>query len=90
MAGFLFVTFYVSMAAAALIVEVIFGLLGFVPAERSARVVEASITWNHTTRLNIAFLAVAGLLAWRFLMTGGPDMLRMMNGPAAGGHAHEP
>ena len=30
--------------AAALIVEVIFGILGLVPAERSARVVEASIT----------------------------------------------
>jgi uncharacterized membrane protein YraQ (UPF0718 family) len=90
MAGFLFVTFYVAMAAAALIVEAIFGLLGLVPAERSARVVEASITWNYTTWLNIAFLALAGLLAWRFLMTGGPDMLRMMNGPAAGGHAHKP
>ena len=90
MAGFLFVTFYVSMAAAALIVEAIFGLLGLVPVERSARVVEASITWNYTTGLNIAFLALAGLLAWRFLMTGGPHMLRMMNAPTAGDHAHEP
>jgi uncharacterized membrane protein YraQ (UPF0718 family) len=80
-AVFLFVTFYVAMAAAALIVAVIFGFLGLVPGERSARVVEASVTWNYTTWLNIAFLALAGLFVWRFLTTGGPDMLRMMNRP---------
>ena len=71
MAGFLFVTFYAAMAIAALIVEVSFAALGLIPAERHARVVEASITWNYTTWLNIAFLAVAGLLVWRFLRTGG-------------------
>src|SRR3984893_3763422 len=88
MAGFLFVTFYVAMAIAALIVEVSFGVLGLIPAERHARVVEASITWNYTTWLNIAFLAVAGLLVWRFLRSGGLGMLRMMNGLAETGHAH--
>jgi uncharacterized protein len=87
-AGFLFVTFYAAMAGAALIVELIFGALGLVPAQRNARVVEASITWNYTTWLNIAFLSLAGLLVWRFLKTGGPAMLRMMNRPAAMGHAH--
>jgi uncharacterized membrane protein YraQ (UPF0718 family) len=83
MAGFLFVTFYAAMVSAALIVELIFGALGFVPAQRDARVVEASITWDYTTWLNIAFLILAGLLIWRFLKTGGPAMLRMMNSPAA-------
>ena len=87
MAGFLFVTFYVAMAVAALIVETIFGILGLIPTERTARIVEASITWNYTTWLNIAFLALAGLLVWRFLTTGGPEMLRMMNRPAET-HAH--
>jgi uncharacterized protein len=90
MAGFLFVTFYVAMAAAALIVEMIFGLLGIVPAERSARVAEASIAWNYTTWLNIAFLALGGMLVWRFFTTGGPRMLRMMNRPPGQTrHAHE-
>ena len=42
MAGFLFVTFYAAMAGAALIVELIFGALGLVPAQRSARVIETS------------------------------------------------
>jgi uncharacterized membrane protein YraQ (UPF0718 family) len=88
MAGFLFATFYAAMAGAALIVELIFGALGLVPAQRNARVVEASITWNYTTWLNIAFLVLAALLVWRFLKTGGPAMLRMMNRPAAMGHSH--
>jgi uncharacterized membrane protein YraQ (UPF0718 family) len=84
MAGFLFATFYAAMAAAALIVELLSGILGLVPAERHARVVEASVTWNYTTWLNIAFLVAAALLVWRFLRTGGPEMLRMMNKPAEG------
>jgi uncharacterized protein len=88
MAGFLFVTFYAAMAGAALIVELIFGAFGLVPAQRNARVVEASVTWNYTTWLNIVFLVLAALLIWRFLKTGGPAMLRMMNRPAAMGHSH--
>ncbi|MGH6712596.1 MAG: permease [Bradyrhizobium sp.] len=88
MAGLLFVTFYAAMAAAALIVELIFGALGLIPTQRNARVVEASITWDYTTWLNIAFLIIAAWLVWRFLKTGGPAMLRMMNMPAASGHAH--
>lgn len=81
MAGFLFATFYAAMAGAALIVEAIFGALGLVPAQHNARVVEASISWNYTTWLNIAFLVFGAVLIWRFLRTGGPAMLRMMNRP---------
>jgi len=88
MAGFLFVTFYVAMAIAALIVELIFNGFALVPSERKARVVEASITWNYTTWLNIAFLGLAALLVWRFLKTGGPEMLRMMNEPANQASTH--
>ena len=87
MAGFLFATFYVAMAVAALIVEVIFGGFALIPSERSARVVEASITWDYTTWLNLAFMVLAGFLVWRFLNTGGLAMLRMMNRPAGHGHA---
>jgi uncharacterized membrane protein YraQ (UPF0718 family) len=87
MMAFLLVTFYASMAGAALLVEGVFAVLGLIPQQRQARVVEASITWNYTTWLNIVFLVVAVLLVWRFLRTGGPDMLRMMNRPMHG-HAH--
>jgi len=88
MAGFLFATFYVAMAVAALIIELIFGGFSLVPSQREARVIEASITWNYTTWLNLAFLVLAGFLVWRFLKTGGPAMLRMMNRPGSGGQAH--
>src|SRR5712691_580239 len=76
MAAFLFVTFYAAMAGAALIVELVFGTLGLVPAERNARVVDATITWDYTSWLNIAFLILAAALIWRFFTTGGLAMLR--------------
>lgn len=88
MAGFLLVTFYAAMAVAALVVELVFGAVGLIPRERNAQVVEASITWNYTTWLNIVFLVIAGILVWRFLKTGGPEMLKMMNRPPATGRAH--
>jgi uncharacterized membrane protein YraQ (UPF0718 family) len=88
MAAFLFTTFYAAMAAAALIVELIFGALGLIPLQRNARVIEASISWNYTTWLNIAFLVLACLLVWRFVKTDGLAMLRMMNKPAATAHSH--
>ena len=42
------------------------------------------ITWNYTTWLNIAFLILAALLVWRFLRTGGRQMLAMMGGAPTG------
>jgi uncharacterized membrane protein YraQ (UPF0718 family) len=89
MAAFLFATFYASMAVAALIVELIFAALGLVPAQRNARVIEAAITWNYTTWLNIAFLILAAVLVWRFFNTSGLAMLRMMNKPPAMGRSHQ-
>ena len=82
MTGFLLAAFYAAMAGAALIVEALFGALGLIPEERKAQVVEASVTWNYTTLLNVAFLVLAALLIWRFMKTGGPEMLRIMNAPA--------
>ena len=73
---------YAAMAVAAYVVELIFSVAGLLPQQRSAEIVEAHITWNYTTWLNIVFLGLAALLVWRFLKTGGPAMLRMMNQPA--------
>jgi uncharacterized protein len=80
-AGFLLGTFYAAMVGAALVVEFVFQWAGLVPEARSAKVVEASVTWNYTTVLNIIFLAFATLLVWRFARTGGLPMLRMMDRP---------
>jgi uncharacterized protein len=91
-AAFLLVTFYTAMALSGLAVELLFQAIGLTPAERHAKIVEASITWNYTTILNIAFLALAALLVWRFVATGGLPMLKMMNGPPSRSehtHAHD-
>jgi hypothetical protein len=90
MAGFLLVTFYTAMVGAGLIVEFLFDGLGLIPSERKAKVVEASVTLNYTTVLNIIFLTLAALLIWRYFRRGGGlAMLRMMNAPIAHEHAHE-
>jgi uncharacterized protein len=82
---FLFVTFYITMATAGLIVEILFGALGLIPSERNAQVVEASVSWNYTTVLNLFFLTIAAVLVVRFLRTGGPAMLRAMGAPPRAG-----
>jgi hypothetical protein len=90
MAGFLLATFYAAMVAAGLLVELLFGGLGLIPEQRAAKVVEASVTWNYTTILNLAFLTLAAVLVVRFLRTGGPAMLRMMSGPPSAHGESEP
>ena len=56
MAAFLLVTFYIAMVLSGLAVELLFQAIGIAPTERNAKMVEASITWNYTTILNIVFL----------------------------------
>jgi hypothetical protein len=87
MSLFLLGTFYVTMAAAGLVVDLVFEALGLVPEARNAKVVEASVTLNYTTVLNLVFLALAAVLLVRFLRTKGPAMLRMMNAPPEPGPA---
>lgn len=87
-AAVLFVLFYAAMALAGYAVEFAFGAAGLVPVTRGAQVASLGFSWNYTTWLNLVFLVLAAPLVWRFLETGGPEMLRMMNGPAAGDRAH--
>ena len=86
MTVFIFGSFYVTMAAAGLIVELLFSALGLIPHERNALVAEPSLSLNYTTVLNIAFLLVAGGLLIRAWRTGGFAMLAMMDGKME--HAH--
>jgi uncharacterized protein len=76
--GLIVGVFYVAIVLAALLVEFLFQALGLIPSERSAQIVETSISLNYTTVLNVIFLAIAFLLAIRFLKTGGPKMLAHM------------
>lgn len=79
MAGFLFITFYAAMAGAGYLIEGLFAVLRLTPHVRNAKVLDAAVTWNYTSVLNIIFLIIAGALVWRFLQTGGPMMLKMMS-----------
>ncbi len=74
-------TFYVTMAAAGYIVEVVFGALGLIPTNRAVGVITQGPSLNYTSVLNVLFLALAAVLVVRFLRTGGPAMLRMMSMP---------
>ena len=88
MTAFLVVTFYAAMAAAGLIVEVLFGALGLIPRERNALVVEPSLSLNYTTVLNVLFLGLAGALLIRAWRTGGFAMLAMMDRMPEHAHSH--
>jgi len=68
----------------------VFGALGLIPTERNAQVVEASVSWNYTTVLNLVFLTIAAVLVVRFLRTGGPAMLRAMSAPRGQARAGQP
>jgi uncharacterized protein len=88
MAGFLLATFYVTMVAAGLVVQFVFEGLGIERTTRNAKVLEAAVSWNYTTYLNIVFLLVAAVLVWRYFRHGGGwSMLKMMDAPMDH-HAH--
>ena len=83
-------TFYAAMVAAGYIVELIFGATNLIPSQRSATVMQAQISWNYTTWLNIVFLVIATVLVIRFIATNGIPMLRMMGGsPDANDECHD-
>jgi hypothetical protein len=80
MMAFISATFYLAMVVAGYVVEIVFGALGLVPTGRHARIVDAHVTLNGDTVLNVAALAVTAALVVRFVTSGGVDMLKMMNG----------
>jgi uncharacterized membrane protein YraQ (UPF0718 family) len=84
----LLVSFYISMVCAGYVVELLFGATSLIPSERNGTVMEAGISWNYTTWLNIAFLILAAILVVRFIRTGGIPMLRMMGGTPDTEHDH--
>jgi len=90
MTAFIALTFYIAMVAAALVVETLFQVLGWVPHERHTAIVDAAITFNYTTVLNLIFGAVCVVLTVVFFRTGGPEMMRMMKGDEHdhGAHGH--
>jgi hypothetical protein len=76
------------MVGAGYLIELLFGVAGLIPAQRSATVMTEGISWNYTTWLNVSFLTLAAVLIARFVATGGLVMLRMMGGAPQASHDH--
>jgi uncharacterized protein len=81
MSLYLLVVSYLAMAVAGFLVGGAFQLLGLVPSNHHVAILEAQPTWNYTTFLDLAALALMAVLAWRFFKTGGVDMVRAMSHP---------
>ena len=81
-------TFYAAMVAAGYLIELLFGTTNLIPKQRNATVMQAAISWNYTTWLNIAFLILAAILIVRFVTSGGLPMVRMMGGSPDAGPEH--
>ena len=69
--------------------EIVFGVLHLAPAAHASGAAQMSLgfAWDYTTWLNLVLLCLAAVLLWRFMTTGGPTMLKMMEQPG-GGHDH--
>jgi uncharacterized membrane protein YraQ (UPF0718 family) len=94
MALYLLVVSYAAMALAGLAIGLLFQGLGFVPSHHPVTALFAAPSLNYTSVLNVIFLVILAVLGWRFLRTGGLDMLRMMETPApmtddSAAHQHE-
>jgi uncharacterized protein len=90
MTAFILGTFYIAMAGAGYVAELVFGGLGIVPGRATAKIPDQGVSWDYTTWLNIIFLVLAAALLIRFVRTGGVMMLKMMGGSPDDGHSgHE-
>jgi len=67
---------YAAMALAGFLIGGAFQLLGLAPTNHHVTVFETQPSWNYTTFLDIAFLLLMAVMAWRFITTGGIEMLR--------------
>jgi hypothetical protein len=82
MSLYLLAVSYIAMALAGFLVGGAFQLLGLAPTNHHVTVFETQPSWNYTTFLDLAFLVLMAVMAWRFVTTGGMEMLR--------GHARGP
>jgi len=83
---YLLLTSYAAMVVAGLLVGGAFQGLGLAPAHTFITAFQTSPSWNYTTFLNLAALALAAVLGWRFFRTGGLAMLRAMERAPEPGH----
>jgi uncharacterized membrane protein YraQ (UPF0718 family) len=87
MSLYLLAVSYGAMGLAGFLIGLAFNLAGLTPRHFNVAALQAAPSWNYTTLLNIAFIALIAVMLWRFLTTGGPEMVRAMSHPGHGDHA---
>ena len=80
--------FYVTMVAAAYVVEVLFAVTGLTREQRDAAVSAGGLAWNYTTWLDLVLGLLAVALVVRSFRHGGRPMLSMMGGSPDEEHDH--
>src|SRR5947208_3350268 len=83
---YLLVTSYGAMVLAGLVIGALFQVLGLVPTHHVIEAFQKRPSWDYTTFLDFAALALALILGWRFERTGGLAMLKAMESAPTGGH----
>jgi uncharacterized membrane protein YraQ (UPF0718 family)/YHS domain-containing protein len=78
MSLYLLAVSYSTMAMAGFVVGLAFNLTGLTPAHHAVRVLQSHPEWNYTTFLDFGFIALILVLGYRFLTTGGREMMRTM------------
>ena len=73
---------YAAMALSGFLIGGAFQLFGWAPTNHHVTIFETRPSWNYTTFLDFGFLILMAVLAWRFVTTGGIEMLRA--------HSHRP
>src|SRR5665213_1721195 len=76
MSLYLLAASYLAMALAGFLVGGAFQLLGLAPTNHHVTLFETQPSWNYTTFLDIGFVLLMAVMAWRFITTGGVEMLR--------------
>ncbi len=80
--------FYAAIVLAGYVVELIFTPLHLVPRNRHLSIIDAGISWNYTTWLNIAFILIGLALLVVFFRSNSDSLLTMMGGSPDSGHDH--
>jgi len=86
MSLYLLAASYGAMVLAGLVIGTLFQALGLVPSHHFIEAFQARPSLNYTTFLNFAALALSLILGWRFVRSGGLEMLRAMEGATTPGH----
>ena len=93
-AVYITVVFFLSMVGAGILVDLLFGALGWIPTgpRPESAMTDMHFAWNYTTWLDLAALGGGGILAWRHFKPGvGEDQPADAPGhePAGNGHHHQ-